>query len=419
MAYLPTANAQPYQDDDELKPPVLSGEGGTIQAGGSPSLSTAPATPPGSGEGTGFVDLRRYLDENRGKTAGLSDRIGGDVEGKAGEVESSIDEGASIFDTTAREMNTVDPEFVKSTLADPIKAVEDPLNVDRFGALRTGTYRGPGSLGTDPYTGNITEAQTMAGQTQTAEGLEDLMSGYSSDPTKGKTGLNQALLGQSTYAQDRFDAAQDRTTALTDYLSGAVSASEATAGQLADELSAYAPEVQKAMDARATAFNEDLGSQYESAIIEALNRINEPIYLENLRRHKQTEAYRGGTVDDDTEWKEGDIAGELPSPYYYDAPATRNVWAASTPDSYALERALEALAGQKYDYLPDTAPGQDDWQRRVAYLEGREIPRQEVGTWTMHYGDEPYSPYRWDVGREEREKNREASGRPPLWDLGV
>lgn len=416
MAYLPTYNTQ-AQDDEDLKKPILSGEGGTVQGRGSPSLTTAPVTPPGSGEGTGFVDLRRYLEQNETKTSGLADRIGGDVEGRVGEVEGSIAEGGSVFDTEARERNAIDPEFVKSTLADPLKAVADPLALDRFTGLRTGTYRGPGSMDTSPYTNDITQAQMMGEQTQNTEGLEDLMSGYSADPTKGKSGLNNALLGQSSYAQNRLDEAQGATNALNDYLSNAVSGSEDVVRNIGEGLQANMPAVQEAIDARSSQFDTDLATGYEAAIYEALSKINEPIYQENLRRNDINFNDRSPQEWADFEFLDTDIPGQLPVSYYHDAPATRDVWASSNPELYAIEKALETLAGKKYDYIPDTATGEDVWGRRVDYLTKLPVAAGEIWSGALSQsGRGPQPTLSWQELVDEQKKRN--GDNPFGWDLG-
>lgn len=350
MAYLPYRP----EDEDELQPgqaPVLGGEAAMVQPGAATTGAPPPsAPPPGSGEGTGFVDIRRYLEMNAPKTEALAGRIGGDVESKAEESEKAIDLGKSEFEKTAREQNAPDKEWVSTALSQPLKTVEDPLAAERFSALRTGTYRGPSELDVTQYQPGVTSAQERGELVSTPGGLEELMAGYSSDPTRGKAGLNTALLQQSPEAQSRLAAAKARTAALSDYLSGARTATQGTSAELQDALTKFAPTVGKMGDAAAGTMGDTLNEAYQKAAVESLRNINKPIYDLRQDVYDQWKDLYTDPVQASKVYVEG-----MPE-YHSTKPYGLSQYA--SPEAFAREKALETLMGKEYDVLKNAEVGQ-------------------------------------------------------------
>ncbi len=277
MAYLPS---RPLDEEGQGGQPKLGGQASFVQAG---SGATGASPAPGTGQGTGFVDLRRYLEANAPKTGALADKVGGGIEEKAGETESAINTGVGEFKSAATEQNKMDPDWVSQSLMNPQETVGSPEDFERFTALREGTFRGDTAMDPSKFVGNVQEAEDYGNLTQTPGGMEELMAGFSADPTKGKSALNTALLQQSDPAQARLAQARERTSGLQDYLNQSVTGTQDFTGGLQNQLTDFAPQVGQMSQDEASRFKDAVTQNYNTRNTAAIGTINDKVAAENAR----------------------------------------------------------------------------------------------------------------------------------------
>lgn len=356
MAYLPFNS---YQDEEQNGQPVLSGESGLVQAGANPQ-STAQNSAPGSGKGTGFVDLRRYIEQNQQKTGDLANKVGSSVENKANESQSLINTQKSVFDTEAQNKNKMDEGWVKTALKDPTKTVNNQDEFNRFTNLRTGTFQGPKSLsettGWNDLQSSILAAKNYGELTKTPEGLETIMSSYSVDPTKGKSLLNNALLQQSPESISRLEQARTRTGDLDAYLKNANLETQESAKNIQSQLSAFAPKVSKWGDQSVSSLDAAIQKAYEANKAQGVYDVNQAI------RNENEEIYNRQIAPGASNWTKKHGHAFVPDV----SDVTFSKSQSATPEDFAREAALEKLMGKEYAALKNSEAGQaGTWKKAV------------------------------------------------------
>lgn len=169
---------------------VVTG-GGDIPAGGQPAGA---ASASGS-----FTNLQRYLSENQSQSAGLAQKVAGQVTSAGEEAKT----GAESFAKTAGdqiEANRVpfQAEVIDEAASNPTGVLGDEAKKSAFLKQRDATYTGPQGLeDVEGFAGvqdKVKKAQERIGLTESEQGRTQLLSDLSPGAGRGKLSLNQLLL---------------------------------------------------------------------------------------------------------------------------------------------------------------------------------------------------------------------------------
>lgn len=199
MAYVPS---NPDDDEEQRRASASNAPG-----------SFGDTTPTSTPTKTNFVNVSDYLDKNPNASEHLGDLASSKLSSQRDETQASLDQAKSGFGQQVQAGTTeLDNDFLSSAFSSPETFTQDPNNTARFHALRDASYKGPSSLeSTDifaPTQSKIT-ALNQAGQgLGTEAGRTKLVEGLSTNPTHGKSALNQLILqGNPAAAQKISDTA--------------------------------------------------------------------------------------------------------------------------------------------------------------------------------------------------------------------
>lgn len=414
MAYI----AQPLRagrPDEEGQPtpgaplaPSVSG-GSLIGGGGLPQAGASPTPPPPTQEGTGWTNLQRYLELNAPQASKMAGRVAESVEEGARETGEAIRGGRSAFESDVERQNVISQSPVEKAK----KAAESltPEEREQFIRYRKGEFVGPGSLQeTSAYydlARQVEEAQARSGLTETSAGRQQLLDELATDPTRGKTLLNELLLSGDPGARARLAEARQTGEALTGALSGAVTASEAAAAAKQDELRDIAEQIHRdfygpekgTLGGVLGGLESELATGYKTAQSEADKRLADAyryaydpvdIYFSremspDMRaRWEETLTRDLATPEGWEKWMELPTGYVRPRPETYvpEFDFTRGQYA--SPEMYAREKALEDLLGEEFDILETGAAGEaGQYQQMLDELISRaptEAPAPEFHT---------------------------------------
>lgn len=444
MAYI----AQPLQtgrpdEEQELTPgaplaPSVSG-GTLIGGGGLPQAGSAATPPPPTQEGTGWTNLQRYLELNAPQASKMAGRVAESVEEGAQKAGEAIRGGRSAFEADVEKQNVIsqDPIEKAKTAAETLT----PEERAQFIQYRKGEYLGPESLqDTSAYydlARQVEEAQTRTGLTETSAGRQQLLDELATDPTRGKTLLNELLLSGDPGARDRLAQARQTGEALTGQLSGAVEASKAAAEAKQAELQGIAEQIHREFygpqEGKLGGVLGGLESQIASGYKAAQGDVAKQ--LADAYRY----AYDAPSIglsrelspEQRTRWEER-LSRELATPEGYQfwmqtpfqasqgtTPTMPETYVPSfsfsreqyaSPEQYARERALEELLGEEFDILQTGASGEaGQYQQMLDDL----ISRAPTEAPTPEFYTSPTRAYLTSSPRYVSEMYRDLYGRYP------
>lgn len=185
MAYVPMS-----QDDEERR--RAESGGGALGSFGSSQGAAAPTAPK-------FVNVADYLSKNPEGSAKIGEAAAGKLVEQRDAASGAVTESGNKFSTDVSAGTTnLDQGLLDSALATPETFVQDPNNTAKFLAMRDAAYKGPNSLqGTDyfaPTQSKVSGLGTTRDSIGTEAGRDALIGSLSTNPTRGKTSLNQLLL---------------------------------------------------------------------------------------------------------------------------------------------------------------------------------------------------------------------------------
>lgn len=198
---------QPSQQD---QPQVTGGQGGTISGtGGQQGSSAQPAQQTRQPSSTGFINIQRYIDQNRPQSMQLAERVGGEIDTEGQEAQQAIGQAEQTFVQQA-ESQVVQPnqEVIDQAASEQFTGFEDPQQTEQFTqAFNAPEYSGPESLVSTPdYTSALQEigdVATIRNMINSPEGRKELLGRIQDTQraTQGVMTLDTALLGVNPDAQ--------------------------------------------------------------------------------------------------------------------------------------------------------------------------------------------------------------------------
>jgi hypothetical protein len=226
MAYNPK---DPNLDDDENEqassatPTGGPGESAVIQGtgGGIPSVQSTQSQP-AQKSGSGWTNLKTYVDKNKGASTKLGNQIGGVVRDAGSKAEQVRNTQVDQFNKQVNpDAVKYDKGLVSSVLADPI-AARDSGTFDKVRNYLTTSYKGPQSFeGTDFSNTTkkaIDDSKKVFDQAQDySGGQQTLLRERLQKPnaTQGVTNLNSLFAQASPQARTEIDKAKQDYSALS------------------------------------------------------------------------------------------------------------------------------------------------------------------------------------------------------------
>lgn len=282
------------------QPIELSGGGAASISGtqSTPARSTPAESPQTS---TGFINIQRYIDQNRPQAAQLGERVGGLIEQEGQEAVGAIQSAQDQFIQQA-ESQIVQPnqEVIDQAASEEFRGFEDPTQTEQFTqAFNAPEYTGPESLvaSGEPYTSALKEVgdiETMRELVQSDSGRKELLSRIQDTrrASQGVTTLDNALLGINPKSRETLQQASDAYSDLDQRLSAA----NLTAQQTGQNVSQQNLELQGQLRDQflgeggvITSLGEQIGGQQEAIAqyenqVRQINLANQPIVQANNQR---------------------------------------------------------------------------------------------------------------------------------------
>lgn len=359
------------EEEDAQSLETGGGQGAIIGNGGG-----AMASKVNTGSGSGFTDIKKYLDANKEGSAKLTGMLASDVSSAGEKAKTGIDAASSGFLADVESSTPkYDETLVSRAASDPVTFSSNEDDVSAFKSLRDASYSGPTSLeGRDDY-GDVyraaQEAKSKADLAGTEEGRTTLLKELTPNATSGQNTLNQMLVGADPNSMTTLKAAASPYQDILDYLASASSSAQDKVSEAKAAADSVKEQVASAVDASASGIGSDITGRVSS-----LAETNAPLY-EKLKEAASLptttgplEGYSGrGVVVPTTnytqmtedmasllglspsEWLAYQVANpgaDLSSLIGYTTPEARTV---ATADEYAKIKALESLMGKDYDAL--------------------------------------------------------------------
>ncbi len=391
MAYVPKNLEEEVPGQDGA--PTTAMGGGLIgsggMAGGNPAAPVGQNMEPGT-SGT-FDNVKKYLDVNKGKSAGLADRVAGVVKGDVAAADTSIGSASGQWknDVSAGTVN-YDPDLVKNATSNPSGMAGDPETASKIAKMHSGTYGGPTDFSTKDYYADAASAVKKANESTqllgSEEGTKNLLARSAPGRVRGGIlSLNNAILGSSPEAQKILAEARKGNVGLDDRLTKAAEMAGISVEEAKKISEATGQSTQAAFGQASQGYGTDLdktaagfGSGVKSKAQLALENfqsgrelspedmrligINGDQYQEYLKALK---GYKDST--ETATKRDSEEAKKLKAidPYAFgtinDSDASRG--AVATEEDYARQEALNNLAGVndgRYNFLQDGGAGYND-----------------------------------------------------------
>lgn len=373
MAYVP----KNQEEEDKFGAPTTAMGGGLIGgggqgAGGTTPEVTMPETAPAPNSGA-FENVKKYLQVNQPKIAGLANRVANVAKGDVAGAETAIGNASTQFgNKVAGGTVNYDKDLVNRATANPTGMAGDAETAAKIAKMYGGTYGGPTDFSQeDDYNqaqSAIQKAKESGAQLGSQAGLSQLMA--RANPrraTGGILALNNALLAGSDEAQKILAEARKGSEGLDARLALAAgdAARQIEEGKKVSEATKAATQA----DFGAAAGQFEQGARSSAANTKAQLQANASRALENFQSGRemspedlrligitpeQYKEYLGSlkSYTDNLKAAEGRNAGEASKlgkidPYAYSKmlESDVNLETAATPEDFSRQAALNQLAG--------------------------------------------------------------------------
>lgn len=210
MAYV--ANNQNTQEEEQTQQPGESqmiGSGGgligdTGTAGSTNASNGSQATTAQSG--TGFANLKSYLDANENQTKNLADNVTNKLGQERQGFLDNVSNAGSAFNNALNERKTINQTMIDQAAQNPSSIGDDKL--DMFKNLRDNQYSGPGSIQDDDSYRSVqndySKLLDRSDLTSNETGRSALLNEYTQNPTRGQNALDQYLLQNNDYSKQKL-----------------------------------------------------------------------------------------------------------------------------------------------------------------------------------------------------------------------
>jgi len=206
MAYV----AQNQQEDDQNPNggvQALSSGGGLLGGGGTGSANAGNGSQATTGQtGTGFANLKSYLDANQKATQGLADNVTSKLGDERDQFTSKIGDAGTAFKSALDDRQKINNDLVSQAQTNL-----GGLNDDQIGTLRNvkdKVYDGPNSISdTDNFrdiNNDYSSLLDRSNLTSNEVGRSSLLNEYTDSPTYGQNSLDQYLLQNDSYAKNKL-----------------------------------------------------------------------------------------------------------------------------------------------------------------------------------------------------------------------
>lgn len=238
MAYV-ADNLTDEEDQQNLlqqnNPNMLGGTPATTNSGAGTVGSGVPSTQTPAATGTGFTNLRTYLNANQDQSGSLGNQVAANVGQQGQSAQNAIDTNVTNFNTDVAK-GTVNPDtnLISQAAADPAAFEQNPASIQAFKNMRDSSYSGPTSFETYGNYGDLASnpavASNLANSSQTMGGQQELVRNLSPNQTQGEVDLNQGLIAGNPSARSSILTAAQPFSNLKGYLSGAAQAGDTAVG---------------------------------------------------------------------------------------------------------------------------------------------------------------------------------------------
>jgi len=152
--------------------------------------------------GSGFTNLKSYLQANEGQGVGLAENISSNIQKEGQQAQSAIDTASADYQT---KLNAAIPssyqELIDRAKSNPSQFVQNQEDVNKFKNIKQGVFSGPSTFQeTAANYGNLAQdAQNLSQaykNTLTEQGQNALLNRYNPNVTRGSQELNQLILSR-------------------------------------------------------------------------------------------------------------------------------------------------------------------------------------------------------------------------------
>lgn len=327
---------------------LLGGTPMTTNSGAGTVGSGVPSTQAPAAKGTGFTNLRTYLNANQDQSGDLGNQVAANV-GKEGQAaQNAIDTNVTNFNSDVAK-GTVNPDtnLISQAVVDPVSFDQNPASVQALKNMANASYSGPTSFETYGNYGdlanNATTASDLPNSSQTLGGQQKLVRDLSPNQTQGEVDLNQGLIAGNPSARSSILTAAQPFANLKNYLSSAAQTGDTTVSN-----------AQNSSAAAKQAFQNQFTTPETKTLGDTQNSLttNQNDYNNNENILQQASAAKANA-------------------------------AANLPISYDENALLNTITGKGWDVNPSTNPQYS--QQIVAYLLGR--GPNPGGAAGRYYGD--------------------------------
>lgn len=346
-------------ENDETLAPTTAGS--ALVGGGSPGV--APQQAP-AGTGSGFVNLRQYLDANKNQSTQVADKLSDTLKSEAQGITSEIGKTGEGFKADVEAKNPINQAVIDEAKKDPIAVEADRAKAEDFRRQATGTYSGANSVEEyDPYNplkSRVDEGVRRAWLSDTESGRFELLQGMGGPQrTGGEANLDQYLLGADPANLDIVKQGGSELLARKQALSDLVGQSRGVVGAKRGQLSDLSAQIGKDFGDENSgvvgSLNNEITSGYASAMADAQAQLADAYKYNYPQEYRDEiaayiEAMKGfvPTISDPAGLPTVREDPGVTIPGFEQGTRENN----ASADQYARERALESLLGREFGVLP-------------------------------------------------------------------
>lgn len=256
MAYVPT---NPDDDEEQRRAAASNAPG-----------SFGDTTPTSTPTKTNFVNVSDYLSKNPGASEALGDMAAGKLATQRDETIGALNTAKSSFGQQVQSGGAkLDPDLLESAFSSPETFVQNSDNLAKFNALKDASYKGPESVQTSnvfaPTQSKVTALQQTGEGIGTEAGRTELVHSLSTNPTKGKSSLNQLLLQGNPAAAQKISDTAGTFKSVDDQWQDFLASTPAMVNQAKSETNQAREATRSGLDSATQQFMSQLDSQTQAA----------------------------------------------------------------------------------------------------------------------------------------------------------
>ena len=310
MAYVST-NQQDNDQNENGGVQALSSGGGLLGGGGTGSANASNGSQATTSQtGSGFANLKSYLDANQTATESLADNVTSRLGEERDQLTSKISNAGDAFKSALDDRKAINNDLISQAQTNL-----GGLNDDQIGTLRNvkdGIYDGPSSINdTDnirDINNDYSKLLDRSNLTSNEVGRSSLLNEYTENPTYGQNSLDQYLLQNNSYAKNKLEDFRNQVQGDQTKIDGLVTRTQNDVSDYQQALNASSQDLTNKFmgegtftrdsvtgervfndDAGiATTFDRDLNSRYDTALGDLITNYNnryagadDPQYLLN------------------------------------------------------------------------------------------------------------------------------------------